>query len=54
MGDNDGVCICGHGVEAHGANGTCQVEGCLCAGYEEVEEDTEDSPNDLAEGKTSG
>ena len=35
-------CVCGHEVEDHGTNGTCQVEGCLCAGYDEVEEDEEE------------
>jgi hypothetical protein len=31
------LCICGHTKDEHGANGTCQVEGCLCAGYERDE-----------------
>lgn len=32
-------CICGHAIEDHSGNGTCQVPGCLCCGYEEDEDD---------------
>jgi hypothetical protein len=35
------ACVCGHPEEDHGPNGTCQVEGCLCAGYDEEDEDEE-------------
>lgn len=33
------ACICGHAVEEHGSNGTCEIEGCLCGGYDEEEEE---------------
>ncbi len=33
-------CICGHAPEEHRNEvGECQVEGCLCAAYEEDEEE---------------
>lgn len=32
------TCVCGHEIEDHGANGSCQVEGCLCGGYEPSQE----------------
>ena len=32
-------CTCGHTIEEHNPrNGTCEVEGCLCACYEPEEE----------------
>ena len=31
-------CVCGHVEDEHRDNGTCDVEGCLCAGWEEDDE----------------
>ena len=35
------TCTCGHAVEDHMGNGSCEIEGCLCAGYEEEENEEE-------------
>ena len=33
-------CTCGHEIEDHKDEvGECQVEGCLCCGYEEQEDE---------------
>jgi len=36
------TCICGHAEEDHGRSRACEVEGCLCACYEEDEEENQD------------
>ena len=35
------LCVCGHVEDEHEDNGTCSIEGCLCAGFEPAE-DTDD------------
>lgn len=34
----EGICTCGHVAGEHSGTGECQIEGCLCACYEEEEE----------------
>lgn len=31
-------CSCGHVDDEHAENGTCEVDGCLCAGWEEADD----------------
>lgn len=34
------ACTCGHAPEDHDKpSGSCSVDGCLCAGYEEEDDD---------------
>ena len=35
------ICSCGHVEDEHADNGTCEVDECLCAGWEEADEDDE-------------
>ena len=38
----DALCICGDVLDEHDENtGTCQVDGCLCGGFEWDEENDE-------------
>lgn len=37
----DWPCVCGHTQNEHSGSGECQVEGCLCACYEEESEEEE-------------
>lgn len=30
----DDVCVCGHMLDEHALNGTCEVDDCRCAGFE--------------------
>ena len=40
---NKEECICGHAPEDHSASGECQISGCLCACYEQYDnEEVED------------
>jgi hypothetical protein len=38
---NPDVCWCGHVVDEHSGTGECQVSGCVCACYEQDEDDEE-------------
>lgn len=31
------TCSCGHVEDEHAANGTCEMDGCYCAGWEDAE-----------------